>query len=127
MRIHHIALSITDSAEIENFYQQILSFTLKHQFSLFPSVALEVFNTEKTVDVYVMEKQDVQLEIFINPEKERKLFSHICLMDREAELIYRNATQQNYRSSIRENQGHSTYFIRDRSDNMFELKRMELS
>ncbi|MDX9881619.1 MAG: VOC family protein [Prolixibacteraceae bacterium] len=123
--IHHIALSITDSEEIENFYEEVLSFTLKYKFSLFPGVSLEIFNTERAVDVYMMEKQDVLLEIFINPQKERKVFSHTCLLEKEAETTYQKAIQKKYKTRIRENHGHSTCFIWDRSGNMFEIKKTE--
>jgi len=120
--IHHIALSISDSEDIENFYEEVLSFKLRQKFSLFPETAREIFNSERTADVYVMEKQDVRLEIFINSQKEKKVFSHICLLEKEADIIYKKAIQQQYKIRIWENSVQFTCFIWDRSGNMFEIK-----
>ena len=122
--IQHIALTINDSEEIENFYENILLFSLKHKFSVNGEITRQVFNTGETVDVYMMEHQDNQLEIFLSPKKEKKIFSHICLSYKKAEIIYNKTVKLGYKALVKQNPVSDTYFIWDKSGNMFEIKEI---
>lgn len=120
--LQHIALTINDSEEIENFYESILLFSLKHKFSVNGEIIRQIFNTGETVDVYMMEHQDTHLEIFLSPKKERKVFSHICLAYWNAEIYYNKAVEIGYKALVKKNPVNDTYFIWDKSGNMFEIK-----
>lgn len=122
--LQHIALTINDSEEIENFYENILLFSLKHKFSVNGEITRQVFNTEETVDIYMMGHYDTQLEIFLSPKKERKVFSHICLAYWKAEITYKKAVELGYKALIKKNPVSDTYFIWDKSGNMFEIKEI---
>jgi hypothetical protein len=39
----------------------------------------QIFNVNTLTDVYVLEQQDIEFEVFISPKKENRVFSHICL------------------------------------------------
>ena len=122
--IQHIALTINDSEEIENFYENILLFSLNHKFSVNGEITRQIFNTEETVDVFMMGHHDTQYEIFVSPKKERKAFSHICLAYRKAEINYKKAIELGYKALIKKNYANNTYFIWDKSGNMFEIKEI---
>jgi len=68
--LQHIALSVTDSEEIENFFEEVLIFRFKLGFTLDSEMAQKIFNVKKQTDVYVLRQQDVEFEIFISPKKE---------------------------------------------------------
>ncbi|MBN1119294.1 MAG: VOC family protein [Bacteroidales bacterium] len=122
--LQHIALTINDSEEIENFYENILLFSLKHKFSVNGEITRQIFNTGETVDVYMMGHQDTHLEIFLSPKKERKVFSHICLAYWKAEITYKKAVEFGYKALVKKNPVNDTYFIWDKSGNMFEIKEI---
>lgn len=123
MKLNHVALSVNDSEEIENFYEDILEFSLKRKFLMDAGISLKFFGKEKKIDVYLMEKNKVWFEIFLFPEKSRKTFSHLCLEYPNSSIIYYNARKLGYKTKIKINPGRSdTYFIWDKSGNMFELK-----
>jgi extradiol dioxygenase family protein len=122
--LQHIALTINDSEEIENFYENILLFSLKRKFSVNGEVTRQIFNTGETVDVYMMGHQDTQLEIFLSPKKERKVFSHICLAYWKAVITYNMAVELGYKALVKKNPVNDTYFIWDKSGNMFEIKEI---
>jgi len=71
-----------------------------------------------------MNYQDVQFEIFISLRKEKKVFSHVCLAYWKAELTYNNAKKLGYKAIIKNNPDNDTYFIWDKSGNMFEIKEI---
>jgi len=126
MKLNHVALSVNDSEEIENFYEDILEFSLKRKFLMEAGISLKFFGKEKEIDVYFMEKDDVGLEIFIYPEKGKKTFSHFCLEYHNSSIIYYNARKLGYKTKIKINPGRNdTYFIWDKNGNMFELKEIQ--
>ncbi|MFN2396768.1 MAG: VOC family protein [Bacteroidales bacterium] len=122
--LQHIALTINDSEEIENFYENILLFSLKYKFSVNGEIVREIFNTEEIVDVYMMGHHDTRLEIFLSPKKEKKVFSHICLAYWKAEIAYNKAIKYGYKALVKNNPKSNTYFIWDKSGNMFEIKEI---
>jgi catechol 2,3-dioxygenase-like lactoylglutathione lyase family enzyme len=122
--LQHIALTVNDPEEIENFYKEILLFTTKHKFSVNGEITRQIFNVGETTDVYMMSYDNTYFEIFISPEKERKVFMHTCLAYRKAETICHNAIKRGYHTLVKKNKDHSTYFIRDKSGNIFEIKEM---
>jgi hypothetical protein len=122
--LQHVAFTVNDSEEIENFYGDVLQFTIKHKFSVNSEISQQVFNVPSETDVYVMEHNGMQFEIFISPRKEKKVFSHICLAYRKAEITYNNALKSGYKAIIKSNPDYNTYFIWDKSYNMFEIKEL---
>ncbi len=122
--LQHVAFTVNDSEEIENFYEDVLLFTIKRKFSVNSEISQQVFNVPSATDVYVIEHHDMQFEIFISPRKEKKVFSHICLVYRKAEIIYNNALKSGYKAIIKSNPDCNTYFIWDKSGNMFEIKEL---
>lgn len=123
--LNHVALSLTDSEEIENFYKEILLFSIDHKFTMNSLISQKIFNIKNPTDVYVMRYEDVVFEIFISMLKEKKVFSHTCLSYHNPEVIYNKANKSGYRTEIREGQDHSTWFIWDKSGNMFEIKGIQ--
>jgi len=123
--LQHIALSVNDPEEIENFYENILLFSTKHKFSVNGAISQQIFNVEEAVDVYMMDYHDTQFEIFINREKEKKVFSHICLAYWKSEITYKTASELGYKTIIKNNPCNNTYFIWDKSGNMFEIKELQ--
>jgi catechol 2,3-dioxygenase-like lactoylglutathione lyase family enzyme len=124
--LQHIALTVNDSEEIENFFKEVLLFNLKHKFSMKEEITHQIFDIEGSTDVYVMGHDDTVLEIFISPMKETKVFSHVCFAFSNAETIYKKASDLGYKTFIKENPNSNTYFIWDRSGNMFEIKEITL-
>jgi len=122
--LQHVALAINDSEEIPRFYETILHFSLNRQFQVNAELIRQIFHAEGAVDVALMEHDDTTLEIFLSPEKEKKVFSHLCLAYRNAEQISKKATELGYQVWVKENPVNNTYFIRDKSGNIFEIKEL---
>lgn len=112
MKQNHVALPINDSEEIENFYVDILGFNLKLKFLMDAGISSKFFGINNKIDVYFMGKDDVDLEIFLYPEKQKKIFPHLCLEYPNYSVIYSRAKKQNYKTEVKINPGRNdTYFI----------------
>jgi len=118
----HIALTINDPCEISAFYQNVLQGKVLRQFSLNPDITHTIFNTEGPVEVFVAEVQNTLLEIFLTSETENKVFSHICFSYRNADQVFNKALELGYMALVKKSPSHNTYFIHDKSGNMFEIK-----
>ncbi|MBN1158940.1 MAG: VOC family protein [Bacteroidales bacterium] len=125
MTLQHLGLTVNDPEEIKNFYEEILLFSMKHQFTLDAKITGKIFGMTKNIDVCLMEYQNTRFEIFTDPIPERKTFTHICLAYPEHEAIYSKAIKKGYKGTIKENPGHNTCFIWDNSGNMFEIKPLQ--
>lgn len=122
--LKHIAITINDDEEIKNFYKDVLLFSLKRKFVITPELSLEIFNMYTLVDVFLMEQNNIQFEIFVSREKEKKIFSHVCLALWKSYLAYEKAVNSGYKTKIKINPGYDTYFIWDKSGNLFEIKEI---
>lgn len=122
--LQHIALTVNNQDEIENFYKEVLQFNTIYQFSINKETSDLIFNVNDSFDVYLMEFKEVKLEIFICQLKEEKIFSHVCLSYSDSENIYKKAVNLGYKTLIKMNPQKNTYFIWDNSNNMFEIKEL---
>lgn len=125
--LHHVGLSIIESAEIGRFYEDVLHFRRLKQFTLdSEEVLYSIFATDRQTEVCMVEQQDLKLELFIDPEGERKRFSHLCLEYDDADEVSDHAHQLGYRRWIKKGPNRVTHFIWDKSGNLFEIKSKEL-
>jgi hypothetical protein len=125
--LRHIGLTVTDSEEIENFYGEVLFFSMKHKFTINSKISQQIFNVNDVTDVYVMCQDDLEFEIFISHRKEKRVFSHVCLTYPGPEIIYESAVKSGYKALVKNGSDHNTYFIWDKSGNMFEIKKIQNS
>lgn len=125
--LQHIGLTAIDSEEIENFYEEVLFLSMKHKFTINSDISQQIFNVNDVTDVYVMGQQDLEFEIFISHRKEKRVFSHVCLTYPVPEIIYESAVKSGYKALVKNSPDHNTYFIWDKSGNMFEIKKIQNS
>ncbi len=100
--LQHIGLSIIEPAEIQNFYESVLHFRQLKQFTLDSEEVLHsIFSTDRQTEVYMMEQQDLKLELFIDPKGERGRYPHLCLAYDNPEEVSDHAHQLGYRRWIK--------------------------
>ncbi|MBN2262074.1 MAG: VOC family protein [Prolixibacteraceae bacterium] len=122
--IHHIALTVNESAEVKNFYENVLLFNVHHQFKLTSDLSNNIFGLPTETEVAVMRHHDMEFELFLSAQHETKAFSHVCLTYWKSERIYNKAKRAGYKTVVKPRNEHDTYFIWDRSGNLFEIKEL---
>lgn len=122
MKLEHIALTITDPAEIKDFYYNILGMSEVRNFVLEKDLAREIFGIDKETSVFLLQKDELLLEIFLLPEQHKQNFEHICISIKKREEFIEKAAQNAYKY-IRLNRKYTDLiFIKDKSGNIFEIK-----
>ncbi|MDY6786579.1 MAG: VOC family protein [candidate division WOR-3 bacterium] len=123
MELKHIAIAVNCPEDIDEFYRGILGFTLYRQFVLNANLSESIFGLNKELDVYQIKNDSTMLELFITDNQCRTGVSHICLsVDSRTEFL-EDIRAHHYECIIKEHNGHDVVFVKDRSGNMFEIKK----
>jgi len=124
MKIDHVGLNIQSEEEIVDFYQNILGFHFEYQFDLKLVLATKIFGIEKQPKVFLYNNENMQLELFVYPEKTKQGFAHICIEVIDREIIAKKCENAGYPpiTRIQRNDKPDILFIRDKAGNIFELK-----
>lgn len=123
--LHHIALTVNYRDEIEKFYKEVLQMDVHHSFKMNKDLSISVFGIERETDVFYMQGNNTAFELFVSTEKEKPAYSHVCLAYSRSEIIFEKAEKAGYKTFIKKRSGHDTYFIWDKSGNLFEIKEAE--
>jgi catechol 2,3-dioxygenase-like lactoylglutathione lyase family enzyme len=123
--LNHIGLTIIDSKEIKNFYEDILGFRIVRKFEINKELAYALFKIEQSAEVVSMERNGTFLEIFISNQPEVKNFNHICFNIQDRKQFLSKAELSNYQFKVIPRNDFDLVFIYDKSGNIFELKESD--
>lgn len=110
--------------EIRDFYQDILGFKIVRSFKITKDLVKKIFDIGREADVFLLQKNDFFLEIFIDKEKIINNFSHICVNLENRDDIIKMAKNEDYKCRIIPRQEFDLVFIEDKNGNIFELKEI---
>lgn len=122
IKLEHIALSITDPEEVGSFYQNILGANVIRNFVLDKDLAGRIFGINRDTSVYLMQKDELFLELFLIPKQSSQNFQHICISINNRKEIVETALRNGYECIQIERNGKDLIFIKDKSRNIFEIK-----
>lgn len=125
MKLEHIALNIVRSEEVIDFYQNILGMVEVRNYELDKDLAKLFFNIHENTSVYLMQKDELFLELFVTAKSYKQGFSHICIKVKNRESIVENAKKYSYKCIIRKREHFDQIFISDNSSNIFEIKEVD--
>lgn len=120
--LNHIGMVINKVSEIENFYQNILGMKIVKQFRLDRELSNKIFKIDRETDVYMMQKDDLILELFVAQNPDSVNYQHICISVHSRKKIIEKAKKDNYSCLIMPRKKYDIVFIKDSSGNIFEVK-----
>jgi len=120
---NHIGITINDSSEIKNFYVDILGLEIIKKFILLKNISTQIFNTEKETEVTVVGKKDFMAELFIAGKNDHRNFQHVCIAVNDQKQVMQKAQKNNYPCTIIKRDTSDLVFIKDKSNNLFEIKQ----
>lgn len=121
----HVALQNSDRKQAEIFYKKILNLQFNKTFSLSKELSNQIFKIyeEVTVDVYCNEES--YFEIFITKTKNQIGFNHICIKIEDKKDLIKRCKKYNIDPLFVKKGEKTLLFIRDFSDNLFEIKEKQ--
>ncbi len=120
--LNHVALQYSDRKKAEIFFTDILGIPKTRSFTLSDQLSEKIFGIEKTIDIDIFDNGNVRFEIFITDQKNKSYFSHTCIeIDNKEEFI--NSCKKNGLKPYIILKGEKELlFVRDFSDNLYEVK-----
>lgn len=122
MRLEHIALTIKDSKEINDFYCNVLGMNRTRDFILKRDVADVLFGIDSDVEVSFLEKDGITFEVFTSESLNARPVDHICISVLDREVLVEKAEQKGYAFIRIKRPEFDLVFIKDKSGNLFELR-----
>jgi catechol 2,3-dioxygenase-like lactoylglutathione lyase family enzyme len=122
---HHVGITISDKAEVENFYKNILGFELIKMFTISAFLSEKIFNIEKDIEVALIDNKDFTIELFISKIENKQNYEHICIMVENREQIIKKTQEKGYPCIMIEREPFDIVFVKDKSGNLFEIKEKE--
>lgn len=123
--LKHVGLQIIEN-DLEHFYVNLLGGNVEHRFTIPGKVINPIFHVNQEIDVCYINLDDLTFELFIQPGELQENFFHICLQLKNAKMIYQKAVKAGYNTYLRQTEKGKTFFIRDRNQNLFELKELSI-
>ena len=119
----HIGITINDISEIKNFYIGVLGLEIKSKFTLQSFISETIFKIKKDVDVTLVGTNNFSLELFLDNVKNEHNFQHICIIFKDRKQVLKNAQNSNYSCTVIKREPFDIVFIKDHSNNLFEIKQ----
>ena len=127
MKVNHIGLDIYPMSEVTDFYVNLLGMKLMRKFELSSELNLAIFGHPDEVEVMVVEKEEVRMELFFSKHRRGKSLQHICLDVADREDLASRAKKSGYVVIRVERPVRNLIFIKDKSGNIFELFEQEIT
>ncbi len=121
--LNHVGLTINDASEIKDFYQDIFGMEIVKQFTINEDLSKQIFEIDRETDVYLMQKDDLIFELFINENPDFRSNYHICINVHSRSNLIKRAKNYNYTCMIIPRENFDLVFIKDKSGNIFEVKK----
>ena len=124
--LNHIGITIKDVSEVKNFYQDILRMKIIKQFIINSKLSNQIFQINQETEVFLMQKDDLILELFIVGNFVPKQYDHICINVHSRSNLIKQAESNNYTCIIIPRKKYDLVFIKDKSGTIFELKKKRI-
>ncbi|MHC1776227.1 MAG: VOC family protein [Lentimicrobium sp.] len=124
--LNHIAIPIGFTEDISNFYSNVLGFIEKYRFVVDQNTAFSIFGIEHEMEVTLIERDGLRLELFYVDEPFNHGISHICLNVSNIYEICRVAQECGYQIIRIKRASGSIAFISDKTGNRFEIKEISM-
>jgi len=120
---NHVAFTVKDLSEIKDFYADILGLEVTRKFTLPKEISAKVFGIEKETEVTQVGRKDFAIEIFKSDDCGCRSYQHVCIAVDNREEVIQKARDNNYPTIIVKRDISDLVFIKDKSDNLFEVKQ----
>ena len=120
--LNHIGSTIKDVSEIKNFYQDILGMEIIKQFNINRELSELIFQIDRETEVYLMQKDNLVFELFINENPDFRSYNHICINVHSRSNLIKQAENNNYTCVIIPRENFDLVFVKDRLGNIIEVK-----
>lgn len=125
IELNHVALHFSDKEKAETFFCKVLELKKLKEFSIPVELSEKIFSLPEAVEIAVYGNEKIAIEIFFSKQKPQKNYSHICITVSSIEELKKKCKEFSVEFFTAEKDGRTLYFLRDFSNNLYEIKQIE--
>ena len=118
----HVALTYADRNKAKIFFTDILGIQLTRTFTVTEKLSDAFFGLKEEVEVDVYDNGEIVFEIFITKRRKQISFEHTCIEINNKQTFIERCRNYGIEPIIVDKNGKTSVFVRDFSDNLFEIK-----
>ena len=120
--IQHVAVECSDKQSSDRFFMTILGIPKVKSTLLSKELSAVIFGINKNVPIEIYDNGKMRVEVFINTTSREPTYDHICIeVDNKSDFITQ-CKQQGLDPFFVEKEGKQLLFVRDFSQNLYEIK-----
>jgi len=120
--MRHIALNYNEKEKADIFFTKILGLKLIKSFSISKKLTEKIFNIAEDADVIVYGNENTSFEIFITKRIKNHIFEHVCIEVKSKEEFMEKCKKYGLSPYLVDKDDKKLLFVKDFSDNLFEIK-----
>ena len=120
--MQHVALHYKNKEKADIFFKKILGLEIIKDFKLSKSLSEQIFDISQDADVFVYGNQNLVVEVFISPNTQKHVFNHICIKASDKDEFVNKCEKNNLKPYFVEKGDKKLLFVKDHSDNIYEIK-----
>lgn len=120
--IQHVAVECSDQQSADRFFTTILGIPKIKSTVISKELSAAIFGINKSVPIEIYDNGKTRFEVFINKTRREPTYDHICIeVDNKGNFITQ-CKQQGLEPFFVEKEGKQLLFVRDFSNNLYEVK-----
>ncbi len=119
--IHHVALECVSQQAAETFFIKVLGIPKVKSSVLPKELSASIFQVDKPVPMETYDNGAVRFEVFLLVEPHTSFFNHIGIEIDDKSTFFARCQAVGLRPFVIEKEGKQLLFVRDFSNNLFEV------
>lgn len=124
---NHVALEYADKDKADLFFVNILGMEKVKSSTLPEDLSVAIFGIKKSVDMEVYDNGMVKVEVFITGNSMHSGYEHTCIEVKDRKEFITQCSKYSIEPMVIKRGGKDLLFVRDFSNNLFEVKEKQLS
>ena len=120
--IQHVAVECSDQQSADRFFTTVLGIPKIKETVLSKELSAAIFRISKNVPVEIYDNGKTRFEVFINTTRSKPTYDHICIEVDDKSGFITQCKQQGLDPFFVEKEGKQLLFVRDFSENLYEIK-----
>jgi len=121
VRLNHVALNCRNKEKAEVFFTKIFDIPKIKTFTLASTLSKSIFGLNQRVEVDVYDNGTTRFEIFSGGNKNSS-YEHTCIEVNDKKELISRCKKYNLKPVIIKKDGKDLLFLKDFSDNLYEIK-----
>ena len=124
---NHVALEYADKDKADLFFVKVLGMQKVKSSTLPEDLSDAIFGIKSHVDMEVYDNGMVRMEVFITGKSKHSGYEHTCINVRDRKAFIKQCVKYGIEPMVIKRGGKDLLFVRDFSNNLFEVKEKQLS